>query len=240
MTPKEFAIALQELIKSRYLERVAEALRPPGEPKDIVQDVLFSLVELIPEDYSDIQDLKRYAAQAVRHRCFELARRKRREPPMAKLDEEGGDHLIQSPEASSSLRDPYQIYEQEQLHELVHASIDTLSPLERVVVRLAHLEGESRPAIASRLQLSKHVVRGNSERARKKMKTFLTDLLDIDPGERSDIAGERPRATRRGCGPEVLWMAMLRTEFAPVRSPFYGWLDRAPDRPPMWARLKSG
>ena len=241
MNRKEFAIALQVLIESQYLERVAAALTPFGEPKDIVQDVLFNLLELLPEECSNIRDLKRYAAQAVRHRCFELARRKRREPPLAKLDEVEEGHLIQPLEASSRLGDPYQIYEQEQLRKRVHESMDMLKPLERVVLRLAHLEGESGPAIASRLQLSEHVVRGNRERARKKMKIFLTDLLESDCGGGSGMAGKKSvgMGRDRGGSPEGCWAVILRDELTPILSSFHEWLDRTPGHRPIWVRLDS-
>jgi RNA polymerase sigma factor (sigma-70 family) len=228
MTPKEFEDALHALTKSRYLERVAAAMNPLGETKDIVQDVLLRLSKRTHEEYSHIRDLKRYAATAVRNRCRELARRKRGVPPLAKLDEvEKEDHLIQPLEVSSGLKDPYQICEQEQLHKLVHESMDILSPLEREIARLTHLDGESCRAIAHRLHLSKHVVRGNRERGWSKMEGFLTPLLKSDLCREIDIAGNGPGRVGGSDDPRACWIAILQGAEDSARSlqSFCLWLE---------------
>lgn len=178
MTPQEFQIALQALTQSNYLERVASGMNPVADPKDLAQDILCTLWSKPPEEYTHIQDLKRYAAKAVRNRCIELALRKQGAPLFVELDKVGQDHLVQPLEPSPSLRNPHDIYEQEQFQQLVHEAIDILKPLERAVARLTHLNGESGPKIAQKLQLSLDVVRGARERAWMKMKQFFVDLSE--------------------------------------------------------------
>jgi RNA polymerase sigma factor (sigma-70 family) len=228
MTPKEFENALHALAKSRYLERVAAALNPSGESKDIVQDVLLRLSKRKPQEYSHIRDVKRYAATAVRNRCIDLARWKQGAPPLVELDEvEKGDQLVQQLAVSSGLEDPYLIYEREQLRQLMHDSMDILSPLEREIARLTHLDGESCGAIADRLHLSKHVVRGNRERGWSKMESFLSPLLKSDLGEGTDSAGKGRRRVGGSYGAEGCWMVILQGAEDSTRllQSFCGWLE---------------
>jgi RNA polymerase sigma factor (sigma-70 family) len=228
MTPKEFENALHALTESRYLETVAAALNPPGEPKDIAQDVLLRLSKRKAEEYSHIRDLKRYAATAVRNRCIDLVRCKQGVPPLVKLDEvEKEDQLIQPLEVSSGLVDPYHIYEQEQLRKLVLESMDILSPLEREIARLTHLEGESCGAIADRLHLSKHVVRGKRERVWSKMESFLTPLLKSDLCREIDIAGNGRGRVGGSDDPRACWIAILQGAEDSARSlqSFCLWLE---------------
>jgi RNA polymerase sigma factor (sigma-70 family) len=185
MTPEEFQIALRALTQSNYLERVASGMHPVADPKDIAQDVLCTLWSKPPEDYTHVQDLKRYAAKAIRNRCIELALRKQGAPPFVELDEAGQDHLAQPLDPSASLRNPHDIYEQEQFQRLLREAMDILKPLERAVARLTHLNGESGPKIAQRLQLSLDVVRGARERAWMKMNKFFSDLAQNERGERT-------------------------------------------------------
>jgi RNA polymerase sigma factor (sigma-70 family) len=180
MTPQEFQIALRALTESNYLERVASGMNPIADPKDIAQDILCTLWSKPPEEYTHVQDLKRYAAKAVRNRCIELAVRKQGIPPFVELDKAGQDHLAQPLDPPLSLRNPHDIYEQEQFQQLVHEAMDILKPLERAVARLTHLNGESGPKIAQRLELSLDVVRGARERAWMKMKRFFSDLGEKD------------------------------------------------------------
>jgi RNA polymerase sigma factor (sigma-70 family) len=145
-----------------------------ADPKDIVQDVLLGLSKKLPEEYAHIQDLKRYATKAVRNRCIELALRKHGDPPFVELDKAEQDPLAQPLEPAPSLRNPYEIYAQDQFQRLVHEALDILKPLERAVARLTYLHGESGPTIARKLQLSLDVVRGARERAWMTMKTFFS------------------------------------------------------------------
>ena len=230
MTPKEFEIALHSLTESRYLERVAAAMNPLADPKDVVQDVLLRLARMNPEDYFHVRDLKRYAAKAVRNRCFELARRRRGKAPLERLGEAGEGQLIEALDASSSLTDPSQLCEEWQIRKLVHQSLDMLSPRERDVARLAHLKGKSDSAIARCLRLSKHVVRGERERAWVKMKIFLTDLMVGDIGGWIDVSSRRLGESGDGCEAVVGWMEIFSADgdLAPSLTSFCRWLEAAP------------
>ena len=131
---------------------------------------------------------------------------------------------------SSGLRDPYQVYEQEQLRKLVHKSMDILSPLEREIARLTHLDGESCRSIAHRLHLSEYVVRGNRERGWSKMESFLTPLLKSDLGGGIDIARDRRPGVGGSYEPQGCWMVILQKAEGSAHwlQSFCGWLDSTP------------
>jgi RNA polymerase sigma-70 factor (ECF subfamily) len=173
---------LRRMVAARLDARLAARV----DPSDVVQDVLAEAARRLPEYLRDravpfYPWLRQLAAQRLidLHRQHVLARRRsvrREEPGGLPLPDESANVLAERLAASAT--GPSQHLAREEARARARAALDRLSPRDREVLELRHLEQLSVAETAAALGVSQAVVKTRHLRAL----TRLRDLLNL-PGE---------------------------------------------------------
>jgi len=175
MTPEEFQNALCPL--RTYLESVATRTGAIEDAKDVAHDIFINISKRPPEQFTDVQHLRRYGAKAVRRRRIELAMGKGNRSTTRFLEEMTSEQVFKALERQLARpEDPYEICEREDMLRLVRTTVELLPPLERAIAK-AMAEGQTGPSIASQHGLTRDVVRGLRERLARKLRETFKDFL---------------------------------------------------------------
>jgi RNA polymerase sigma factor (sigma-70 family) len=182
MTPQEFSDALDEVGRTDFLERMAKRSGAGLKAQDIAQDVRAQLVQMTPEIYADIRNLKAYAATMVRNRYLAQVVRKSAETPLEELSEDEKKEFFQKVEEQIGLANPYEKYEREQVLALARELIEGMDSFDRAIAHTTHLEGESTRAAAEKHGVTPHRARSARERVLKKLMKFFDGSAENDRG----------------------------------------------------------
>jgi len=130
--------------------------------------------------------------QITRRVCIDTIRHDRRRPTSTELP---GDTMLGSVDDAESIERSWATW-------AVREAIDQLPPRERVVARLAHVEGLSHREIAVRLDVPVGTVKSRMSRAHERLARALAGLAPegYRAAERdSGRAAPRPKTSRRPC-----------------------------------------
>ena len=166
-----------ELLLERYRQHVLRIVKkhiPFDQIEEVAHDVFVRAYQALPSCQQPDRFPQWLSAVAVRT-CYDFWRAKyrKREVPMSSLSEQQQrwvDAVIstQSQAAYASHGDDQDRYE------VLHVALNRLSPEDRMVVELVHLEGYSHKEAANLLGWSTANVKIRAFRARKQLHKFLT------------------------------------------------------------------
>jgi RNA polymerase sigma factor (sigma-70 family) len=186
MNPQEFWAALAELMRETHgLVDLVNQRGHRSDAPDIAQDVLISLWRIGDSgDIPAIDNMRAYASRAIHNRIIDLAERELRQPTVSaedlgipkQLAQRAFDLREQSPDALD-------VAQQEQEMQIYLAALARLPEPEFTVIKL-WLQYNSKAEVARRLGVSIDVVRGLSERARRKLREMFESWQPSAP--RSD------------------------------------------------------
>lgn len=159
MTDQEFALAAERYMDTIF--RVAYSyLRSKSDADDVTQDVLIQLYKT-DTPFRDGEHLKRWLIRVTVNRCKNIFR-----SPWHRMED------IADYESALSFEAP-------ECRELFDA-VMALDKRYRVLVLLYYYEGYSQKEIAEMLAVPEETVRTRLFRARGKLKTSLTEVLQYD------------------------------------------------------------
>jgi len=164
------------LIMQRYRDHVAAIVAghlPSQDVEELVHEVFVSAYRSLPA-YQDTVGLDRWLSRIAVRRCHDYWRAayRRRESPHTDLSETAAVWLTSHDGEQAALAGNRDLARQE-TRELVHWGLGRLSPADRTVLTLVHLQEHSVREAAELLGLSIANVKIRAFRARRKLQTIL-------------------------------------------------------------------
>ncbi len=127
------------------------------------------------EQYAGLVPLEHWVSRIAINTCIHQISKERVRPELRYADlSEEEEQVVQSLAVSSEDLEPSQSIAS---HELVTKLLETLSPSDRMVITLMHLEGRSVEEVRQRTGWSKSVIKVRAFRARRKLRKQLDMLL---------------------------------------------------------------
>lgn len=156
------------------LKLVRAHLPHRADEEDLVQIVFMKLFAKL-DQFSGTVPLEHWFSRIVVNTCINQIRYQRVRPELRLADlSEDEEEVVQSLAATE-----YELAEPQQLasRELVEKLLDLLTPPERLVITLLHLEGRSVREVSQRTGWTGPMVKIRAFRARQKLKKHLNALL---------------------------------------------------------------
>ncbi|HLV80046.1 MAG TPA: sigma-70 family RNA polymerase sigma factor, partial [Chthonomonadaceae bacterium] len=163
--------------------------------EDAVQEALIAAYTHL-DHLQEPQAFSAWLRGIVRHQCYRVQRRRQPATSWEQMDEISGEE-----------DDPAREVEAQAVREQVQATIATLPPAQREVVRLAYEAGLSQPEIAARLGLTAGAVNMRLHAARTRLRRRLLTMTD------TAIQQHNPGRIQEADGP------LVTAQFAPKATP---------------------
>ncbi|MCI0747605.1 MAG: RNA polymerase sigma factor [Verrucomicrobia subdivision 3 bacterium] len=142
--------------------------------EDMLQAVFVKVFTRL-EQYAGLVPLEHWVSRIAINTCIHQISKERVRPELRYADlSEEEEQVVQSLAVSSEDLEPSQSIAS---HELVTKLLETLSPSDRMVITLMHLEGRSVEEVRQRTGWSKSVIKVRAFRARRKLRKQLDMLL---------------------------------------------------------------
>lgn len=167
--------AFSELLE-RYRELVLIIVKkhvPYEQVEETAQDVFVRVFQSL-KGFREADRFKQWLSSIAVRTCYDFWRRhyRNRETPQSQLSEEHRDFLDQAL-ANASSSQWSEVGKRAEAREILDWALDRLSPEDRMVLELIHLEGYSGKEAAALLGWSAANVKIRAFRSRKKLKKLL-------------------------------------------------------------------
>lgn len=168
------------LLMDRYAEhvgRIAGRRVPREDTGEVVQDI-FVRAYLSLSTYAGRGDFKWWLSRIAERACHDYwrARYKRRERPSSALSEDQA-HWVARAAAEQSIRADAEGAASREARELLSWALDRLSPEDRAVLELVHIEERPAAEAAALLGWSVVNVKVRAYRSRRKLRAILERLI---------------------------------------------------------------
>lgn len=169
-----------EIILDRYQRYVCALISrqvDAGMVLELAQEVFVEAYRSLPK-YNQDKSFANWLAAITLHRCQDHWRRhyRNRETPISGLSEAQQQLLTDLADRTVSERIP-EALERKEMQEILYVALAGLSPQERMIVTLVHLEERSIKEVAAMLDWSVINVKVRAYRARRTLKKRITALL---------------------------------------------------------------
>jgi RNA polymerase sigma-70 factor, ECF subfamily len=158
-----------KLVRAHLPRRTAE--------EDMLQAVFVKVFTRL-DQYSGIVPLEHWVSRIAINTCIHQISKERVRPEIRHADlSEEEEKVVQTLAVSAEELEPSHSIAS---HELVTKLLDTLSPADRMVITLMHLEGCSVEEVRQKTGWSKSLIKVRAFRARRKLRKQLESLLRIE------------------------------------------------------------
>jgi len=172
-------LACQELIR-RYRDRVYtiayNRVHDPDEALDITQDTFLRMLEGLPH-FREQANFYTWLHRIAINCCIDWGRRRTRRPPPVSLEELAGADAA-DPEDDRTSQRPHDALMAKELRRQIDSAIAAIPEVNRVVVKLADLEGYTTSEIAQILRCPHNTVKTRLHRGRvavrHRLRAYLT------------------------------------------------------------------
>lgn len=145
--------------------------------EDMLQAVFLKVFTRL-DQYSGTVPLEHWVSRIAINTCIHQISKERVRPEVRYADlSEEEEQVVQALATSADELSPSQVIAS---HELVTKLLATLSPADRMVITLMHLEGRSVDEVRQRTGWSKSLIKVRAFRARRKLRKQLESLLRIE------------------------------------------------------------
>jgi len=170
-----------EQVMARYGDYVLNTVRkhvPQNEVDEITQDVFIRVFQSLPS-YRGKSEFKYWISAIARRACADFWRKayKSKEIPLSTLSERHRNWL-ENTIADDSDETFRKAGSRKEARELLDWALARLSPEDRMVLELVHLEGLSGKEAARQLGWSVSNVKVRAHRSRKKLKKIISKVMD--------------------------------------------------------------
>ncbi len=158
------------VLLDRYLEHVQMLARrmlgDAGEAEDMAQEVFLKIWKNPDRWQPGRAQFKTWLSRVVANACIDVLRR--RKP----------DELEIGCEPADPAPDPFDETLNSQLAKRVETALQSLAPRQLLAITLCHYQGHSNKEAGQVMQISAGAVESLLSRARRKLKTILTDEIE--------------------------------------------------------------
>lgn len=170
-----------EQLMDRYKDHALKIIKrriPTSEVEDVTQEVFVKAYQSLPNFDPESQFQKWLSTIAVRT-CYDYWRRTYRNREMS-ISELSDKHRVwlEAVISSESTASADIMVQQKEAREVLNWALNQLSPEDRSVMELVHLEGRTGKEAAEMLGWSRTNVKVRAFRARKKLKKLLSHILE--------------------------------------------------------------
>lgn len=178
--------AFEDLLRryEAYVMAIVHRYVPSAAVEEVAQEVFIQTFKSLPT-FIGQHPFKNWLAQISVRACHTYWRRmyRRREVLASTLDEDVRSWLERALSGKSEAEFEAEASRRE-AGELIHWALGRLSPTNRMVVTMVHLEGRTVRETAKLLGLSTANVKVRAHRARKELRKHIQELLDGEGAER--------------------------------------------------------
>jgi len=162
--------------------RIIQRRVPPQEVEDVLQEVFIRAYRSLP-GFEPESHFKKWLSTIAVRTCFDFWRStpSRHESPMSALSE-GHQEWLESVISSTSVESTERCARQNEAREVLAWALGRLSPEDRMVVEMIHLEGISVSDAAELLGWSVAKVKVRAFRSRKRLRKLLSTLPGKEEG----------------------------------------------------------
>ena len=162
-----------------YVFKIVSGHLPYDEVPDLAHEVFIEVFDSLPKFDRRKTIFKKWLAGIAIHLCYDYWRKRysSREIPMSGLSEENQQWLDKAIAAQSGAVFAGRENEM-QVREILHKALDGISPADRMVLTLVHLEGFSIKEAAQVLGWTTLNVKVRAYRSRQKMRKHIALLME--------------------------------------------------------------
>lgn len=153
---------------------------PQGQVEEIAHDVFVKAYLSLPT-FKFKSAFKQWLSSIAVRSCYDYWRKayRSREIPMSSLTEDE-QRWLERDVSDQSRGEPYEQVSRNEAQELLDWALDRLSPEERMVLELVHLEGYSAREAGKMLGWSTANVKVRAFRSRKKLRSLVEGMVNKD------------------------------------------------------------